>query len=468
MAHFIPGEEIAMNKTRSTIMLVMLSLVAVPRAGATPVIDEPPPDDSCTVFSATDGEVVLVGNNEDFLHPLPRVWFLPPEGGKFGRIYFGFENQYQGGMNDQGLFFDGTAVEPIDIPHDENKPIHMGNLILRAMEECATVECVLELFEQFSLPGTSRDQIFLADSSGEAAILERPNVVRGSGSYMVATNFRASSTEPITCERYLTSETMLASAEAYSVDLFRDILDAVQNAAGGTTYSNIYDLKQRIVYVYFYHDFEHPVVFNLDEELEQGAHAYELPDLFPRNEDFELWALPQLESFRARMEMRTATDIDPQTYDRYLGEYELPAEVGWLSFPPAVFSSIFVVQEGDRLFLSAIPEMLPLELRPESETDFFYADLSPDIPDIQVSFITDESGTAIQAIIDFEGLGTVPFQKISSEVPTLAQLQLLAGEAAEEPSGFGLEQLLWLLVPIAAILVAFGVWRGVRRRSQPQ
>jgi hypothetical protein len=453
--------------TKLLLILIAQFLVALPRAAANPGTHEPPPYDSCTVFNAADGDVVLVGNNEDFLHPLPKVWFLPPEGGKFGRVYFGFENQYQGGMNDQGLFFDGTAVEPIDVPHDESKPIHMGNLILKAMEECATVECVLELFERFSLPGTSRDQIFVADSSGDAAIIERPNVVRKSGTYQVATNFRASTTETITCDRYITAEAMLASADSYSVDLFRDILDAVQNAAGGTTYSNIYDLKQRTVNVYFYHDFEHEVVFNLDEELERGAHVYDLPDLFPRNEAFERWALPQIETFETRMGMRTATDIDPQIYDRYVGEYEMPAEIGWLSFPPAVFSSIFVVHGGHRLFLSAIPEMLPLELRPESETSFFYADLSPDIPDFEVSFVADDGGTVIQAILDFEGLGTVPFQKVNSDAPALAQLQLLTGEAAmREKPGPGFEQILWLLVPVAAILASVVVWRTVRNRSR--
>jgi hypothetical protein len=451
--------------TKLLLILIAQFLVALPCAAGDPGTDEPPPPDDCTVFSAADGSVALVGNNEDFLHPLPKVWFLPSEGGKFGRVYFGFENQYQGGMNDQGLFFDGTAVKPMDVPHDESKPIHMGNLVLKAMEECATVECVLELFERFSLPGTSRDQIVVADSSGDAAIIERPNVVRKSGSYQVATNFRASSTEPVTCERYITAEAMLDSAESYSVELFRDILEAVQNAAGGTTYSNIYDLKQRTVTVYFYHGFEHEVVFDLDEELERGAHVYDLPDLFPRNEAFERWALPQIEGFERRMGMRTATDIDPRIYDRYVGEYEMPAEIGWLSFPPAVFSSIFVVHEGNRLFLSAIPEMLPLELRPESETSLFYADLSPDIPDFEVSFVADDSGALIQAILDFEGLGTVPFRKVNSNTPALAQLQLVTGGAATRvEAGPRSEQILWLLVPVAAILVSVVVWRRVRNR----
>jgi hypothetical protein len=261
---------------------------------------------------------------------------------------------------------------------------------------------------------------------------------------------------------------MLAGAETYSVDLFRDILDAVQNAAGGTTYSNIYDLNQRIVYVYFFHDFEYEVVFDLDEELANGAHFYELPDLFPRNVGFELWALPQLDAFETMIEMRTATDTDPDVYDRYVGGYGVPDEIGWLSFAPASVSTIDILRANDRLYMSAVPEMLPLELRPQSETDFFYADLSPNIPNFRIAFVEDTSGSVIQAIIDFEGIGSVPFLKINSEVPTLSQLQLLAGETAEEPSGFGPEQLLWLLVPVVIVLLAFGVWRIFRRRSHPQ
>jgi hypothetical protein len=143
----------------------------------------------------------------------------------------------------------------------------------------------------------------------------------------------------------------------------------------------------------------------------------------------------------------------------------MPAEVEWLSFPPAVFSSIFVVREGDRLFLSAIPEMLPLELRPKSETRFFYADLSPDIPDFEVSFVADDSGAVIQAILDFEGLGTIPFQKVNSNTPALAQLQLVTGGAATRvEAGPRFEQILWLLVPVAVILASVVVGRGVRNK----
>jgi tetratricopeptide (TPR) repeat protein len=68
---------------------------------------------SCTAFLASHRDVVLAGNNEDYINPQTRVRFVPSEDGRLGRIYFGFDNLYlQGGMNERGLFFDGFATAP--------------------------------------------------------------------------------------------------------------------------------------------------------------------------------------------------------------------------------------------------------------------------------------------------------------------------------------------------------------------
>jgi len=67
---------------------------------------------ACTGFMMTDGEIVLVGNNEDSKIPYTRVRFIPAENERFGRVYFGYDNwSPQGGMNDQGLFFDFFSVK---------------------------------------------------------------------------------------------------------------------------------------------------------------------------------------------------------------------------------------------------------------------------------------------------------------------------------------------------------------------
>jgi len=58
----------------------------------------------CTVFYATDGNKMLGGNNEDWSDSNTKIWFYPPEEGKFGWVKVGFAGGFpQGGMNDQVL-----------------------------------------------------------------------------------------------------------------------------------------------------------------------------------------------------------------------------------------------------------------------------------------------------------------------------------------------------------------------------
>jgi hypothetical protein len=65
----------------------------------------------CTTFYGYDGQNALAGNNEDFINPLIYAWFIPASPGHFGRVYFGFDDFIpQGGLNDQGVFFDGEGL----------------------------------------------------------------------------------------------------------------------------------------------------------------------------------------------------------------------------------------------------------------------------------------------------------------------------------------------------------------------
>ncbi|MBK6525212.1 MAG: hypothetical protein IPG07_06410 [Crocinitomicaceae bacterium] len=51
--------------------------------------------------------------------------------------------------------------------------------------------------------------------------------------------------------------------------------------------TSIWNLRDGLVNLYFYHDFEHTVQFNLADELAKGDHQIEIPGLFPPNEEFE-------------------------------------------------------------------------------------------------------------------------------------------------------------------------------------
>ncbi len=101
------------------VLLLALMLAAVPA----PAVASPPAQGGlcmphgCTVFLAANDQVALAGNNEDWRNPFTKLWFIPAGEGTFGQMYVGFDDYYpQGGMNDQGLFFDGLAVSSTITP----------------------------------------------------------------------------------------------------------------------------------------------------------------------------------------------------------------------------------------------------------------------------------------------------------------------------------------------------------------
>jgi hypothetical protein len=55
----------------------------------------------------------------------------------------------------------------------------------------------------------------------------------------------------------------------------------------GTFFSTLFEPDSGRIHLYFYHDFEHPVTFDLHEELAKGAHTLDLPSLFPPNAEFQ-------------------------------------------------------------------------------------------------------------------------------------------------------------------------------------
>jgi len=101
----------------------------------------------CTVVYYADEETALAGNNEDFFFPYTQATFFPPEAGKHGGVYFGYQARhgvefgaYQGGVNDQGLFFDGLATDSVPVTRSQDKPSYAGNLLEKMLETAAAME----------------------------------------------------------------------------------------------------------------------------------------------------------------------------------------------------------------------------------------------------------------------------------------------------------------------------------------
>jgi hypothetical protein len=247
---------------------------------------------ACTVFTASVGDTVLFGNNEDHKDQNTRIWFIPASEAEYGRVYVGYSNySAQGGMNDQGLCYDATAVPESKMnPHPE-KLQYMGNFCELILKKCATVEEAIELIDLYDLSNIGRGQFLFADRTGDSMIVGagkdgEVNIIHSSATYQVITNFVVANRQlgRYPCWRYTTAVAMLEKIETeddLTVEYFASILDAVHlEGTYSTIYSTVYDAMQKRLYLYHEHNFDDAVIFNLEDELQKGYHSYDISKLF--------------------------------------------------------------------------------------------------------------------------------------------------------------------------------------------
>jgi len=240
---------------------------------------------ACTAFYATNDSLVLAAKNLDSDDPHTRITFMPaPEGGN-GWMFHSKGNGFpQGGMNEQGLFWEGASTPYRDFQNPEtNRKQYTGTHIMqKVMEECSTVSEAIDIFSEYYFLDLLDAQYLIGDRFGYAAVIEGEKITRISGNNQIITNFNHSDFEDATCVRYKTVQQMLSSEEL-SLDLMKQALSAThQEQENATTlYSVIYNLNTLTAQVYHFHDFGNAVVLDLAEELSDGARTIELPSLFP-------------------------------------------------------------------------------------------------------------------------------------------------------------------------------------------
>lgn len=245
---------------------------------------------SCTMIMASKNGIVLAGNNEDWKNPITKVWFIPASENEYGRICFGFDRDFgftQGGMNDQGLFIDANAISPTDYKTSPDKEDFNAPMIDYILATCATVEDAIVFFNKYNTRGLYRARFPISDKTGASMVVEwaegKVQFVKPDTWFQISTNFVFTNVKngKYPCNRYNIANTLFQNSSELSVGLIRSILSAT-HAEGEypTVYSNIYDLKNGIAYVYNFHNFEEVVTFNLAEELKKGRKSYDIPSLF--------------------------------------------------------------------------------------------------------------------------------------------------------------------------------------------
>lgn len=330
---------------------------------------------ACTAFVVYRNGLALAGNNEDFWLTDTKIWYVPKEGsnrgvaGKLGRVYFGFDNYYpQGGMNEAGLFFDGFATAENKIKNSTGMPRFDGNLTDYVMANCKTVSQVVEVFQEHDLTWLANAMLMFGDQYGDSVIIEGDEFLRINGDHQVVTNFYQSTTpaDKCPCSRYKAAVKALEVGDPVSVESCRDVLAAThQNGSAPTQYSNVYDLKQGLIYLYHFHEFGEVVCIDLKKELAKGPHEIDLPALFSKNERFDEFQTSRKQDVLNKTKARKSKNVEPAGFKEFEGTYAI--DVGQSQSVLAKFAL-----QGDQFYVLAEAENQQEEIYPDSKDHFFH------------------------------------------------------------------------------------------------
>ncbi len=233
---------------------------------------------ACTIFCVTlDDGTILACNNEDWMYSIGNtVKISAPDSESYGRVCFYNSTYVQGGMNEYGLFYDGASCPGTEVPYDKEKKDLGYDLGDTALAKCKTVKEVEEFFSDYNIPDGFYDHLLFADASGNVAVFEwvedKFHVIwkDAEKKHQVITNFWLS--DPTLggypCSRYDTAEEVL-STEEITAEVCEEILNKTKQdwGDGGTLYSNICNLNEREVSLFYRGEAKQTYQINLMDEL---------------------------------------------------------------------------------------------------------------------------------------------------------------------------------------------------------
>jgi hypothetical protein len=236
---------------------------------------------ACTIFTLTDPNQTLFCNNEDWKEPQTRVWFVPSSRAfwsdqkRHGCAYVGFANGWaQGGVNTEGLAFDWVAGYKAQWERSPRMKSAKGNPAERMLESCATIEEAVAFYQKYWEPGFSYARILVADCTGASVIIGAKD---GRLDINAAKQARGFGFGGQVVEKMLAEDPAPTLANAAKI-----LRAARQEGQYATKYSNVFDLKSGIIFLFRFPEQPEAVQLNLAEELKKGRHFYDILKLGER------------------------------------------------------------------------------------------------------------------------------------------------------------------------------------------
>lgn len=154
---------------------------------------------------------IYVANNEDYWYDVkPYIQIIPRSQGKLARLWYGWNNLAQGGINEAGLFFDAATTPEQNTPYGYVTE-HKGNVGDELLASCKTVNDAISFLEQRKI-AISEGHLMFGDSGGHASIIEwvhgEKRIIPIVDNKLVMTNFLLSDSTAggYPCQRYSSIE----------------------------------------------------------------------------------------------------------------------------------------------------------------------------------------------------------------------------------------------------------------------
>lgn len=243
---------------------------------------------ACSVLYYVDAKTgkIYVVNSEDYWLDVDAYIQIEPSSKKaYARLWYGWDNFAQGGINEQGLFFDAAVTPEQERIKGYGNP--KNNLGDRLLASCSTVQEALDFLEKEKIALNDSHMMF-GDNTGKAVVVEWVEGERKlhwiKDNKLIMTNYllSAPSAGNYPCYRFESIEERIEQMEENGEDI--DLLkigntfglasqpakEAEDGRIGGTVYTSFIDITDNKFVLVYRLSNESVIKLDLEEEFSKS------------------------------------------------------------------------------------------------------------------------------------------------------------------------------------------------------
>ncbi len=231
------------------------------------------------------GKIYAVNSEDFWLDAGAYIQIEKKSKDKLARLWYGWDNFAQGGINSAGLFFDVAVTPEQEMP--QGYDLIKGNIGDKLLSEISTVEQAIEWMEKEKF-AVHQSHFLIGDASGNAVIVEwidgKKHIIRMEGNSLIATNYLINAPEEggFPCYRFESIQERIAALESSDGAItLKSVGQTFEGAVvpmylmengkkGGTLYTSFFDIADMKMVLVPKLDNSKAIVLDLKEEFEKG------------------------------------------------------------------------------------------------------------------------------------------------------------------------------------------------------